>query len=121
MGCELPRGETLATVPPVLPLSHTPGTHWGWRFQHVHPLKQTTMGRKCVPLLQLSLYENRVLQGGSQRLLQDDDLKNSSNLIPPSILESERIWNLPTPQEEKEPLTTSKAPTFVAGVVMPAE
>ena len=32
------------------------------------------------------------------------------------------IWKtLPTPQEEKEPLTTSKAPTFVAGVVMPAE
>ena len=28
---------------------------------------------------------------------------------------------LPTPQEEKQPLTTSKAPTFVAGVVMPAE
>ena len=32
------------------------------------------------------------------------------------------IWKtLPTPQEEKQPLTTSKAPTFVAGVVMPAE
>ena len=69
-----------------LSVSHTPG----WRFERAHPLKQTATGRKCVPLLQLSLYENHVLQGGSQRLLRDNHLKNSSNLIPPSILESER-------------------------------
>lgn len=90
-----------------LSVSHTPG----WRFERAHPLKQTATGRKCVPLLQLSLYENRVLQGGSQRLLQDDDLKNSSNLIPPSILESERPS--PPPKRRKSFSPPAKPPPLL--------
>lgn len=41
--------EDLETVPRFF-LSHTPGTLGLERFQHVHPIKQTAMGRKCVSL-----------------------------------------------------------------------
>lgn len=53
-------------------------------------------------------------KGGSQMPLQDDDLKNSSNLISPWIPGSERF----SPLAKRRKSLTTKAPPFVAGVVM---
>ena len=54
-------------------------------------------------------------QGGSQMLLWDDDLKNSSNLISPWTLGSER---LSPPSKRRKKFSHHQAPPFVAGVVM---